>query len=545
MLCLKNAAVKVCVLPGGPSLKRTNHRYPPGSRLSFVSHTTPIFNSLSTPPLPLQVKKMAEKTEKPLPSPGFNAAEVVTDLRTTFRSGRTRSLEWRQAQLRGLQRFAEENKEELYDALMKDLGKPRAEACIEMAAPEIMKGLLKKLPRLMKSQKVSVPFFLKPASAEVRPEPLGVCLIISPWNFPIVLALEPLAGAIAAGNCAVLKPSEISTTVSGLFARLLPKYVDPEAVRVVEGGPAVATALLEQRWDHIFYTGGTEVGRIVMAAAAKHLTPVVLELGGKNPVIVDSSADIKVVATNVAKGKGVNMGQVCMSPDYVLVQEEKADALVAELKKAFTSFYGEGVNQQKSPDLARIVSTRHWDRINGLLSEKGVADKIVFGGFRDRNDKFIETTVVLNPPLESAIMKEEIFGPVLVIVTVKSLDEAIEFVNTRPKPLALYPFTKNKGAKERILNETSSGGVTVNDTMMHRAAEDLPFGGVGESGMGAYSGKATFTTFCHMKSILHKPHAPLPELALPPYTERKIKILDAALAGKVFVLLLLVIGLKK
>jgi aldehyde dehydrogenase (NAD+) len=362
---------------------------------------------------------------------------------------------------------------------------------------------------------------MRPGRAVIHPEPLGTVCIIAPWNYPVQLLLAPLVPAIAAGNSAVLKPSEVTPTVAEALADLVPRYLDERLVGVVTGGVEETTALLEERFDHIFYTGNGNVARIVMAAAARHLTPVTLELGGKSPAIVAADADVRVAARRIAWGKFVNAGQTCVAPDYVLVDEAVEDELVAGLVTAIGDFYGE--DPARSPDFARIVSDRHVERLAGLLDAGGY-DSTVVGGDVDRGDRYVAPTVLTGVKPDAAVMGEEIFGPILPVIGVDGVEEAIRFVERRDKPLALYAFSSDDRTLERIVEHTSAGGVALNHVLLHLAVPELPFGGVGPSGTGAYHGRAGFDTFSHRKSVLRKPTKPDPSLLYPPYTALKSKL---------------------
>jgi aldehyde dehydrogenase (NAD+) len=331
------------------------------------------------------------------------------------------------------------------------------------------------------------------------------------------LAVLPLIGALAAGNCVLLKPSEISPNVSALLAKWLPKYLDRKAVQVMEGGVPETTALLRENWDHIFYTGNGTVGRIVMEAAAKHLTPVTLELGGKSPCIVDESADLDTAAKRIVYGKFFNAGQTCVAPDYVLVHEHVHDALINRMVSTIREFYGD--DPQQSPDFARIVNERHHARLTRLL---GHAD-VVTGGETDVSDRYIAPTILKNVKEDDAVMREEIFGPILPVISVPSVDSAITFVNRHAKPLALYIFARDRDAQDRVLAGTSAGGTTINHVWLHIGVHELPFGGVGESGMGAYHGRQSFETFSHRRSVLKKPTLPDPPILFPPYSAQKLR----------------------
>ena len=448
------------------------------------------------------------------------AEQALTTAREAFASGRTRDASWREKQLDGLVRLLEENDEALIAALHADLGKPRAEGWttdLGTTATEIS-YIRKNIRKWMKSRKVRVPMVAQPGSGFIKPEPLGVILVITPWNYPISLLLNPLAAVFAAGNTAVCKPSELAPACSKLMAELIPQYVDPEAAVVVEGDVEIATELLEQKWDHIFFTGSTNVGRIVMQAAANHLTPVTLELGGKSPTIVDESADLVAAANRITWGKFLNAGQTCIAPDYVFAHENIREELVDKIKEATNEFYGS--DPKTSPDYARIVSERHLNRLAGLLDD----GTVVLGGNHDAADRYLEPTILLDPSADSAIMSDEIFGPILPILSFNDLQEVIGFVNARPKPLALYIFANSDNVVDEVISQTSSGGVCVNHSLLHYGVSDLGFGGVGDSGIGRYHGKSGFDQFSNMKSVLKKSFKPELSLLYPPYTEKKEKI---------------------
>lgn len=451
----------------------------------------------------------------------IDAAALVERLRATYASGRTRPLAWRRTQLEALRTILTDREADLLEALATDLGKPRLEGWatdIGFVINEI-DHTLKHLRRWTKPTRVRTPLATKPAKARIVREPLGVVLIIAPWNYPVQLALAPLVGAIAAGNAAVLKPSEVAPATSAVLARLLGEHLDPDAFAVVEGAVPETQALLAQRWDHIFYTGNGRVGRVVMEAAAKHLTPVTLELGGKSPVFIDASANLEVAARRIAWGKFLNAGQTCIAPDYVLVARGLEDRFVELVRRSVFDFYGP--DPKASPDYARIVNGGHFDRLVGLL-ESGTP---VVGGEHDATARFIAPTVLRDVPPESPAMQEEIFGPILPVLTVADAEEAVAFVNGRDKPLALYVFAGDSDVVRTVLDGTSSGGACVNATLFHVAVAGLPFGGVGESGVGAYHGRATFDLFSHEKSILKRSTRPDPDLAYPPYTDKKERLM--------------------
>ncbi len=442
----------------------------------------------------------------------------VAKLRSTFEGGVTRSYEWRAGQLDGLLNMFDQHEARIIEALRADVGKTQMDAWTAEIA-DVRAGLLelkKHLRRYMKPEKVSTPFWIMPGKSLIVREPLGVVLVISAWNYPIALAITPLAGALAAGNCAVLKPSEVAPKTSALLAELLPQYLDPNAVEVIEGGVAETTELLAQRFDHIFYTGSTNVGRIVMSAAAKQLTPVTLELGGKSPCIIDRDVDLAVAARRVAWGKFYTTGQTCIAPDYVLCHAAVHDAFVAQLLATIREFWGDDPKQ--SPDYGRVVNARHHKRLMGLIPGSGT---VAIGGQGDEQQRYIAPTVLTDVPPDSKVMDEEIFGPILPVLKVDDLDAAIRFINARPKPLALYLFSSNERSAEQVVARTSSGGFVQNHTIYHFAVQDLPFGGVGDSGMGAYHGRSSFDTFSHKKAVLKKATAMDLNIAYPPYTESK------------------------
>ncbi|GAA1249123.1 aldehyde dehydrogenase family protein [Kitasatospora nipponensis] len=430
--------------------------------------------------------------------------EIVARLRATFRTGRTKPLQWRTAQLRALRAMLVEGGEDLASALHADLGKPSGDAYrteIDFTLREI-DHTLDHLHTWLAPEAVAIPPQLgRDASAWTQYDPLGVVLIIAPWNYPAGLLLAPMVGALASGNAVVAKPSELAPATSAALARLLPAYLDTAAVALVEGAIPETTALLAEHFDHIFYTGNGTVGRIVLRAAAEHLTPVTLELGGKSPVFVDRGTDLDVVAQRLARGKFLNAGQTCIAPDYVLTDPQTAAALEAALVRAIEGLYG--TDPATCGEYGRIVNERHFERLTALLG----SGRVVVGGGSDRASKFIAPTVLADVDPASPVMREEIFGPILPIVTVAGLDEAIDFVNDRDKPLALYVFTESDTTRRRIAAETSCGGLGYGLPVAHVMVLDLPFGGVGASGMGSYHGRYSIETFSHRKAVLAKPLA--------------------------------------
>jgi aldehyde dehydrogenase (NAD+) len=459
----------------------------------------------------------------------MDAAAVVRRARATFESGVTKPYAWRTAQLEALHRMLVEQEEQFAEALQDDLGKHATESWlteIGFLTNEIT-HLRRNLRRWVRPRRVGVPLALQPSRAKVVREPLGVVLVIAPWNYPLQLSLAPVAGALAAGNAVVLKPSEVAPATSHALATLLPRYLDPAVVQVVEGGVPETTDLLTQRWDHIFYTGNGAVGRIVLEAAARHLTPVTLELGGKSPAFVDEGADLEVAARRIVWGKFTNAGQTCVAPDYVIATRPVLDRLKPLLGKAIREFFG--ADPATSDAYGRIVNLRHFDRLQGLIdSARGVS-----GGRADRSMRYIEPTVVDGVDPVDAVMQEEIFGPVLPLVEVSGLDEAIGFITARDKPLALYVFTASPETKRRFVRDTSSGALGINVPLAQMSVGGLPFGGVGASGMGSYHGEASIEVFSHAKAVLDMPTRPdLLRFVYPPFTELKEQVIRRLIAPR-------------
>jgi aldehyde dehydrogenase (NAD+) len=371
----------------------------------------------------------------------------------------------------------------------------------------------------MRGSRVRTPIMAQPGRSRIVPEPKGVVLIIAPWNYPLSMVLAPLVGALAAGNAAVVKPSEVSRHTSAALARIVPGFLDPEAVAVVEGGVDETTGLLERRFDHILYTGNGRVGRIVMAAAARHLTPVTLELGGKSPCLVAADADLEIAAARIAWGKFMNAGQTCVAPDHVLVQREAAAPLLEALVRRIRGFYGD--DAAASPDYGRIATERHAARFEQLLA----GQRIHYGGRIDVAQRYVEPTIVLDPAPDSALMQEEIFGPVLPVIAVDDLAEAMRLVAARPKPLALYVFTRDAALADAARDSLSAGTVCINDAVIFMVSPQLPFGGVGASGMGRYSGWYGFETFSHMKPVMTRSFRFDVPFRYPPYSDVKARLL--------------------
>ncbi len=430
----------------------------------------------------------------------IDAGAIVDRLRDAFDADVTRSAAWRRHQLAQMRRMLEEREDEIIEAVCKDLGKSTTDAYLGDVGVTLaeIRHIEAHLDQWLKPEPVKVPWKFKPASARIVNEPLGVTLVIAPWNLPAHLLLVPMATALAAGNVVVAKPSEITPNVSAVMARLIPRYLDSRAVVVVEGGVEETTALLEQRFDHIFYTGNGTVGRVILAAAAKHLTPVTLELGGKSPVIVDHDANLEVAARRIVWGRFANAGQACISPDYVLVHRDVEQKLVALMVDAVHSFYGP--DPRASDDFMRVVNHRHWQRLKGLLDAGGY-DGIAIGGDTDEESLYIAPTILTGVSPDAAVMGEEIFGPILPVIAVDDVDAAIRQVNSGDKPLALYVFSDDDAVVDHVLAHTSSGGACVNGVVFQVTVSDLPFGGVGGSGMGAYHGRHGFDTFSHRRWV--------------------------------------------
>jgi aldehyde dehydrogenase (NAD+) len=447
--------------------------------------------------------------------------QCLAKLRTTYQSGLTKPHAWRKQQLQQLQLMLDEHENEFLEALQHDLGKSSAEGWLTELGflKSDIKHTLHHLNGWMKPQRVRQPLLAWPGKSYLHPEPLGVVLIIGAWNYPIQLLFSPLVAAIAAGNCAIVKPSELSPKTAALIERLLPDYLAAEAFQVITGGAEVASELLRHRFDHIMYTGGGRVGRIVMRAAAEHLTPVTLELGGKSPAVVLADADIMVAARRIAWGKWINAGQTCIAPDYVLIDEAKHDEFIAALKHCCDEFFGE--DPQHANDYGRIVNRQHFDRLTGYLKD----GRIAFGGEFDGDDRYIQPTVLCDVERESKVMQDEIFGPILPVLKIKNLAEAIDFIQNRDKPLALYGFSKSARQLKQLTEHTHAGNQCNNDTLMFMLNPELPFGGVGPSGMGRYHGKFGFDTFSHMKSVMTRPFTMDPRFRYPPYTSFKQKLL--------------------
>ncbi len=442
----------------------------------------------------------------------MNCAPLIAGQRAFFQTGATRPLEFRRAQLQRLLEAVQDHEAGLLDALHADLRKSPEQAYtseIGLLLGEI-RHALRHLPAWMKAQRRRTPLLAWPARGFIRPEPYGVALILGPWNYPFQLLLAPLVGALAAGNCAVLKPSEFAPHTAAALGRLIGATFPKEYIAVVQGEREAAEALLREKFDTIFFTGSTSVGRVVMAAAARQLTPVTLELGGKCPGLVCADAPPDITARRIAWGKFMNAGQTCVAPDFVLVDHRLRPAFMEALQRALHDFYGEDPKQ--SPDYGRIINQKHFDRLTGYLSD----GQIAHGGQHEAIDLYLAPTILTGVRTDAAVMQEEIFGPILPVLEFDQLDDALGLLRDRPTPLALYLFTSDRTTQEHVLAATRSGGVCINDTVTHMVGQDLPFGGLGESGLGAYHGRASFDCFTHRRSVLRRSFAFDPRLRYPP-----------------------------
>lgn len=454
-----------------------------------------------------------------VPTAALDRRQELDRLRTTFAAGRTRPRAWREAQLSGIVRLLDEQEDRIAGALASDLGRSAHEAWLGDVASTRAEAdhARRRLRSWMRRRATGLPLSMLPGRAFYQYEPLGTVLVIAPWNYPVYLSLGPIVAALAAGNTVVLKPSEHAPASAALLAELLPRYCDEAAVAVVEGDATTTQELIAGGVDHVFFTGGPDIATHVARAAAESLTPVTLELGGKSPAIVTATADLDVTARRLAWVKLLNAGQTCIAPDYVLVDETVREALVDRLVAALADF------RTGEPPAQRVVNRRHVERLERLLRDHG--GRLVTGGTATDAPPSLEPTIVVDPVPESDLMQEEIFGPILPVVGTRSLDHAVAFVADRPKPLGLYLFSGSARERERVLAETSSGGVVVNHAAMHCLVPHLPFGGVGRSGTGAYHGVWGFQALSHRKAVLAKPARPDPRFVYPPYTPRAERLL--------------------
>ncbi|MGV0738621.1 aldehyde dehydrogenase family protein [Mycobacterium syngnathidarum] len=449
-----------------------------------------------------------------------DCAATVVRLRQTFDTGRTLDLDWRRTQLRALVEMLTDNGEAIVDAVTDDLRRAPFETWLAeiVATANEARHAARNLGKWTRRRHRLLEWTQLPGRAWIQYEPYGTVLIIGPWNVPFQLTLTPAVGAIAAGNTVVLKPSELAPASSRLMSELVPRYLDPEAVAVVEGDGTVTQELIAQGLDRVLFTGGTAVGHKIMAAAADHLTPVTLELGGKSPVIIAEDADVKTAARRIAWIKLMNSGQICVAPDYVLVHAGIRDRFVDEIRLAIADF------RTGNPTGLPIVNERQFTRLAGALA--ATSGHVIVGGGADAERLEIEPTVVVDPGPDEPLMTDEIFGPVLPVLTVESVDHAVEFVRQRPKPLAAYLFTASKYTRDRVVRRVPAGGMVINQLLLQVATAKMPFGGVGPSGMGAYHGRFGFEEFSHRKSVLTKPTRPdLTAMFYPPYTDRRLRLL--------------------
>jgi aldehyde dehydrogenase (NAD+) len=453
-------------------------------------------------------------------------SHVLERQRAFFATGQTRDLQFRRDQLRKLQEAILVYQDRIVASAQADLGRPPFEAYFEIAVLKEIKMALQQLGKWAAPRRVATAIEVFPAQAWVQPEPLGLVLIIGPWNYPFQLLISPLVGAIAAGNCAILKPSEYAPQTSAVVAALVTEIFAPEYVAVLEGGKEVSQQLLVEKFDHIFFTGGTAIGKLVMAAAAQQLTPVTLELGGKSPCIVDRSARLDYAAKRIAWGKFINAGQTCVAPDYLLVDRSIEQEFLGHLKLAIEQFYGS--DPAASPDFGRIVNQQQLDRLLGLLE----GSKVIMGGQSNSADRYLAPTIVNEVDWEDPVMVEEIFGPILPVLSYEDLGEAIAAINQRPQPLALYVFAQDRAVQKRVLASTSSGGVCINDVVMQFALPTLPFGGVGESGIGRYHGRTSFETFSNYRSVLKRSMLFDLNWRYAPYTKAKFWQLKRIVTGR-------------
>ncbi len=423
------------------------------------------------------------------------------------------SVALRKKKLASLKKAISQKESAINKALKDDLGKSAFESYVTEVGfiLEEIGYTLKHIDEWTKDKKVKTPLTLFPGKSFIHPEPYGVVLIISPWNYPFQLCLSPVIGAIAAGNRVVIKPSEFAPETSKIIKSLMNEIFDEKEVQVVEGALEETQALLKQKFDYIFFTGSTAVGKIMMKAAAEHLTPVTLELGGKSPCLIEESANIDVAAKRCAWGKFINAGQTCVAPDYVLVPKKLQKEFVEKLREHLKTFYGE--NAKTSQDYPRIVNEKHFDRLSDLL----IPGKVAIGGNIIREEKFIEPTIMQDVSFEDKIMEDEVFGPILPIIPYESLDEALNKILSLPKPLAFYVFSENSSKQKEIIEKVPFGGGCVNDTVIHLANPNLPFGGVGTSGIGSYHGQKSFDTFTHYKSVFQQGTLVDIPLRYPPY----------------------------
>jgi len=446
------------------------------------------------------------------------AQSMLNEHNKFFHTGETRNIDYRISALKRLKTIIKKYEKEIINALYRDLGKSEFEAYgTEIGfVLDSIGNFIKHSKNWAKTKKVRTPIHQFPSKGYVMYEPYGTVLIIGPFNYPFQLLIEPLVGAIAAGNCAILKPSESTPTVSRLVKKIIEETFEKKYIRVIEGEKELTSTLINLAFDYIFFTGSVPVGRIVMKAAAENLVPVTLELGGKSPVIVDKTANLELAAKRILWGKLINAGQTCIAPDYILVHKYIKERFIEKLKSTVVSFYGEDAS--KSSDYGRIVNSRQFERLAAIIQKD--KNKIIYGGHSNAGTLYIEPTIIDKVNWQDAVMQDEIFGPIMPILEYEELEEVIEIINDRPKPLSLYVFTGDKNVEATVLSRISFGGGAVNDTISHVASSNMPFGGVGNSGMGSYHGKDSFETFSHRKSILKKSTSIDIKLIFPPYGNR-------------------------
>ena len=439
--------------------------------------------------------------------------QVVKKQHQFFNSGKTLDISFRKEQLQKLKNILQSHEQEIYEALDEDFQKPPFEshATELFVLYQEIDHLLANIDRWAKTKKAQSSLINFPSRSYIKPQPYGVTLVIAPWNYPVQLALNPAVGAIAAGNTVILKPSEHAPHTSGLLATLINRNFDSGFLHVEEGDAETTQSLLSKPLDYIFFTGSTHVGKIIMKSAAKQLTPLTLELGGKSPTIVDQSADLSLAAKRIAWGKFINAGQTCVSPDYVYVHTSQYKQLCRLIQQEIRSFYGDDPSQSK--DYARIINDKHFNRLTNLINH----DKVFFGGDTNSNSRYIEPTIMTEVNWDDAVMQEEIFGPILPILSFSELDEIISLLQKKSKPLALYLFSTNTNNQKKVMNKLQFGGGCINDTVAHLGNINLPFGGMGNSGFGMYHGKTSFDTFTHPKSIMKKGNWLDISLRYPPY----------------------------
>jgi aldehyde dehydrogenase (NAD+) len=447
---------------------------------------------------------------------------LIAKQQAYFKTGVTKEVNWRIQQIKKLLGLISKNEKAIAEALYKDLNKPEYESLSVEIGPVFADAnyILRHIREWAEPEDVETSLFHLPGNSKVYKEPYGNVLLISPWNYPFLLTLSPLIGAMSAGNCVCIKPSEHSAHTSKMMEELINKNFDPGYIHVVQGDAAVTQEILKTRWDYIFFTGGTEIGRIIYQEAAKHLTPVTLELGGKSPCVVDKNVNVDLAAKRITWGKTINSGQTCIAPDYVFVHKDIKDKFITAVQNHIKKSYGEHPLENK--DYCKIINDRQYDRLKGYLKD----GEIVAGGKFNDEKRMLEPTLMLNPPKDSPVMTDEIFGPILPIFEYSDLDEVIQFINQREKPLASYIFSKNSRIREKFLTSVSSGGACVNDTVLHISSSSMGFGGVGESGIGGYHGKSSFDTFSHRKSVMHRmPHMLDPYLRYAPYSGKKMGLM--------------------